>query len=150
LIILKLKKPVKPKMRFHNNPAYYNQFFNQKLKNEEIEKQQYRPQDRLQRTTAFGVPCFTHGSYLENSQFFFKSQLVEIMSDSNCKPLLTEILRDHYRNIICAKHIVGELIEHGEMYLDPKYDKNPEVFDIREVAVTTLMLFKKLTSLCPY
>ena len=63
-------------MRFHNNPgqkisftpfdnsAYYNQFFNQKLKNEEIEKQQYRPQDRLQRTTAFGVPCFTHGSYL--------------------------------------------------------------------------------------
>ena len=137
-------------MRFHNNPgqkipftpfdisAYYNQFFNQNLKDEDIEKQQYHPQDRLQRTTAFGVPCFTHGSYLENSQFFFKSQLVEIMSDSNCKPLLTEILRDHYRNIICAKHIVGELIEHGETYLDPKYDKNPEVSDIRKVTIWQL------------
>ena len=44
-------------MRFHNNPgqkipftpfdnsAYYNQFFNQKLKDEDIEKQQYHPQD---------------------------------------------------------------------------------------------------------
>ena len=97
LIILKLTKPIKVNIEgFKSIPsAYYNQFFNQKLKNEEIEKQQYRPQDRLQRTTAFGVPCFTQGSYLENSQFFFKSQLVEIMSDSNCKPLLTEILRDH-------------------------------------------------------
>ena len=93
-------------MRFNNNPgqkipftpfdisAYYNQFFNQKLTDEDIEKlyclyekQQYHPQDRLQRTTAFGVPCFTHGSYLENSQKFFKSQLVKIMSDSNCNPL---------------------------------------------------------------
>ena len=30
--------------------AYYNQFFNQKLKDEEIERQQYHPQDRHQRT----------------------------------------------------------------------------------------------------
>ena len=57
------------------------------------------------------------------------------MSDSNCKPLLTEILRDNYRNIICAKSIVGEFIEHGKMYLDPKYDKNPKVSDIREVTI---------------
>ena len=57
------------------------------------------------------------------------------MSDSNCKPLLTEILRDNYRNIICAKSIVGELIEHGKTYLDPKYEKNPNVSDIREVTI---------------
>ena len=58
LIILKLKKPI---MGIHNYPgqkipfipfdnsAYYNQFFNQKLKDEEIERQQYHPQDRHQR-----------------------------------------------------------------------------------------------------
>ena len=33
-----------PSMPFDNS-AYYNQFFNQKLKDEEIEKQQYHPQD---------------------------------------------------------------------------------------------------------
>ena len=83
------------------------------------------------------------GKYAKDYQLFLAlfsnfqpgSQLVEIMSDSNCKPLLSEILRDHYRNIICAKHIVGELIEHGETYLDPKYDKNPKVSGIREVTI---------------
>ena len=36
-----------------DNSAYYNQFFNQKLKDEEIERQQYHPQDRHQ-STVFG------------------------------------------------------------------------------------------------
>ena len=88
------------------------------------------------KTTTFGVPCFTHGSYLDNSQIFFKSQLVEIMADTNCKLLLTDILRDNYRNIICAKSIDGEITQHGETYLDPKYDKNPKVSDIREVTIS--------------
>ena len=88
------------------------------------------------KTTSFGVPCFTHGSYLDNSQIFFKSQLVEIMTDTNCKLLLTDILRDNYRNIICAKSVDAEITQHGETYLDPKYDKNPKVSDIREVIIS--------------
>ena len=55
LIILKLRKAL---IMIHNSPgqkipfmpfdnsAYYNQFFNQKIKDEVIEKQQYYPQDR--------------------------------------------------------------------------------------------------------
>ena len=54
LIILKLKKPIimiqnkpgekKPSLPLDNS-AYYNQFFNQKLKDEKINEQQYYPQD---------------------------------------------------------------------------------------------------------
>ena len=73
---------------------------------------------------------------MDNSQIFFKSQLVEIMADTNCKLLLTDILRDNYKNIICAKSIDGEIIQHGETYLDPKYDKNSKVSDIREVTIS--------------
>ena len=59
------------------------------------------------------------------------------MADTNCKLLLTDILRDNYRNIICAKSIDGEITKHGETtYLDPKYDKNPKVSDIREVTIS--------------
>ena len=47
LIILKLKKPIEVNIEgFKSSPsAYYNQFFNEKLKPEEIKRKQYYPQD---------------------------------------------------------------------------------------------------------
>mgnify|MGYP001301096378 CR=1 FL=1 len=66
------------------------------------------------------------------------------MADTNCKLLLTNILRDNYRNIICAKSIDGEITQHGETYLDPKYDKNPKVSDIREVTISKSFLLTKI------
>jgi hypothetical protein len=47
LILLKLKKPIEVNIEgFKFSPsAYYNQFFNEKLKPEEIKSKQYYPQD---------------------------------------------------------------------------------------------------------
>ena len=47
LIILKLKKPIEVNIEGFKSspPAYYNQFFNQKLKPEDIKREQYYPQD---------------------------------------------------------------------------------------------------------
>ena len=80
------------------------------------------------------VQCFTHRSFLDwthtthinKPKFLFKSYLVEIMDDSKCKPFLTDILKDNYRNIICAKSSNGEII-------NSKANKIHEASDIREV-----------------
>ena len=48
------------------------------------------------------------------------------MGDSKCKPFLTDILKDNYRNIICAKSSNGEII-------NSKANKIHEASDIREV-----------------
>ena len=48
------------------------------------------------------------------------------MDDSKCKPFLTDILKDNYRNIICAKSSNGEII-------NSKANKIHEASDIREV-----------------
>ena len=44
LIIFKLKKPITEGFKFSPS-AYYNQFFNEKLKPEEMKRKQYYPQD---------------------------------------------------------------------------------------------------------
>ena len=60
------------------------------------------------------------------------------MDDSKCKPFLTDVLKDNYRNIICAKRSNGETINPEDVNLDPKYDK---------IYYNNLLYIRKVTSL---
>ena len=90
--------------------------------------------------------CFTHGSFLDGthldsyskSKLLFESYLVEIMDDSKCKQLLTDVLKDNYRNIICAKRSNGESINLGDANLYPIYQN--EASDIREVTSLKILI----------
>ena len=55
------------------------------------------------------------------------------MGDSKCKPFLTDVLKDNYRNIICAKSSNGKSFNPGDAYLNPKNEEINEASDIREV-----------------